>query len=644
MTNLILAATAAALVASFRSFPMAFAAGSRSASRRPSSTATSSSRASASRVPFIVIVLVLVLRGQALPLRDYFLQRLPVRRQRAHQLAVDGRSRVGAGGAAAGHARAGVDRRDHHHAVASRSSCCRSSCSPATPGSSRSRSSRSRASARTSPGRLVASAGHAVLARAAARRARRRSRSACSSRCRRCARAASTSRSSRSASGPRSSSCCSATRSYTGGIEGTQIGDAHLFGIDINAITHPTRYGLFALACFVLAALVVANVRRGRTGRRLIAVRTNERAAAALGISVAGAKLYAFAAVGGRSPALGGILLAFRDPARSTTRRSTTSRRSSTVGLALIGGLGYLVRAGASARRSSTGGVQRPAARRDLRRRRQVHRADRRRLASSSSCSRTRTASSSETIGQIALGQGASWAGGYRGSAAGAAAAARAARSRARSACPRTRWRCATSPSSYGGRDGRRRRVADGAARAHHRADRAQRRRQDDVHRRRHRLHRAEPAARCCSTARTSRAGPWPRAPAPASAARSSRSSSSRTSSVLDNLRVASDPRDRASYLRDLVYPVTPPLPGEVVSAIHEFTLEEDLDRAVRGPALRQAPAAGDRARRRDAPERAAARRARRRPRRRRDGGARATSSGASRTSGAWPSCSSSTT
>ena len=45
---------------------------------------------------------------------------------------------------------------------------------------------------------------------------------------------------------------------------------------------------------FVLAALVVANVRRGRSGRRLIAVRTNERAAAALGISVPGAKLYAF--------------------------------------------------------------------------------------------------------------------------------------------------------------------------------------------------------------------------------------------------------------------------------------------------------------------------------------------------------------
>ena len=41
---------------------------------------------------------------------------------------------------------------------------------------------------------------------------------------------------------------------------------------------------------------------------------------------------------------------------------------------------------------------------------------------------------------------------------------------------------------------------------------------------------------------------------------------------MLDNLRAASDPRDRLSYLRDLVYPVDPPLPGEVVAAIHEFS------------------------------------------------------------------------
>nr|MDT0667194.1 hypothetical protein [Micromonospora sp. DSM 115978] len=61
---------------------------------------------------------------------------------------------------------------------------------------------------------------------------------------------------------------------------------------------------------FVAVALAVANLRRSRAGRRLIAVRTNERAAASLGIGVVGAKLYAFglsAAIAG----LGGVLFAF---------------------------------------------------------------------------------------------------------------------------------------------------------------------------------------------------------------------------------------------------------------------------------------------------------------------------------------------
>jgi sulfate-transporting ATPase len=51
--------------------------------------------------------------------------------------------------------------------------------------------------------------------------------------------------------------------------------------------------------------------------------------------------------------------------------------------------------------------------------------------------------------------------------------------------------------------------------------------------------------------------------------------------SVFDNLRAASDPRDKVSYLRDLVYPASPPLPSSVVAAIREFGLEDDLQRKV---------------------------------------------------------------
>ena len=51
--------------------------------------------------------------------------------------------------------------------------------------------------------------------------------------------------------------------------------------------------------------------------------------------------------------------------------------------------------------------------------------------------------------------------------------------------------------------------------------------------------------------------------------------------SVLDNLRAASDPRDKKSYFTDLFWPVNPALPGSVVAAINEFGLEDDLLRKV---------------------------------------------------------------
>jgi sulfate-transporting ATPase len=127
---------------------------------------------------------------------------------------------------------------------------------------------------------------------------------------------------------------------YTGGIAGTQVGDPKLFGWDINSASHPGRYGIFALGCLLVATLVVGNVRRGRVGRRMIAVRTNERAAAALGISVPGVKLYAFG-LSAAIAALGGILLAFRST--SITYTDFTNLSSITyVGLAVVGGVGYL--------------------------------------------------------------------------------------------------------------------------------------------------------------------------------------------------------------------------------------------------------------------------------------------------------------
>ncbi len=140
---------------------------------------------------------------------------------------------------------------------------------------------------------------------------------------------------------------------YTGGVQGTPVGNPSLFGFDISSIRHPARYGIFVLGMAVLTVIVVANVRRGRSGRRLMAVRTNERAAAALGINIVAAKLFAFA-FGSAIAALGGILLAFR--LTSISYQSFTNFTSITyVGLSLIGGVGYVLGAFVGAMMSTAG-------------------------------------------------------------------------------------------------------------------------------------------------------------------------------------------------------------------------------------------------------------------------------------------------
>ena len=130
-------------------------------------------------------------------------------------------------------------------------------------------------------------------------------------------------------------------RDYTGGVQGTQVGNPHVFGINIGSIGNPFRYGIFVLVMLVLATIVVANVRRGRSGRRYIAVRTNERAAASLGINVPAAKLAAFG-LSAAIAALGGIVLAFRLSSVSYTSYNNFTSVTY-VGLTLVGGLGYLM-------------------------------------------------------------------------------------------------------------------------------------------------------------------------------------------------------------------------------------------------------------------------------------------------------------
>jgi ABC-type branched-subunit amino acid transport system ATPase component/branched-subunit amino acid ABC-type transport system permease component len=122
---------------------------------------------------------------------------------------------------------------------------------------------------------------------------------------------------------------------------GTRIGLVKLFGLEVDASTHPHAWAAVSLVCFVLLALLVANLRRSRTGRRLIAVRTNERAAASLGISVFGVKLYAFAVSAGLA-AVAGILVGFRGQVITYGEFNVFASINS-LGHAVIGGLGFVL-------------------------------------------------------------------------------------------------------------------------------------------------------------------------------------------------------------------------------------------------------------------------------------------------------------
>jgi ABC-type branched-subunit amino acid transport system ATPase component/ABC-type branched-subunit amino acid transport system permease subunit len=99
--------------------------------------------------------------------------------------------------------------------------------------------------------------------------------------------------------------------SMTGGFEGIVVKSPEIVGYQIDPTFHPQRYAALMLIALVLVGLMVASLRRGATGRKMIAVRSNERAAAGLGINVVGIKVYAFA-IGAGIAGLGGVLIAFQ--------------------------------------------------------------------------------------------------------------------------------------------------------------------------------------------------------------------------------------------------------------------------------------------------------------------------------------------
>lgn len=88
------------------------------------------------------------------------------------------------------------------------------------------------------------------------------------------------------------------------------------FGIDIGARSARAQnenpnFVIFGGIVLALCAIAVANIRRGGVGRRFLAIRANERAAAAGGINVMRTKLLAFAVSSGLA-GIGGVMLGFK--------------------------------------------------------------------------------------------------------------------------------------------------------------------------------------------------------------------------------------------------------------------------------------------------------------------------------------------
>jgi ABC-type branched-subunit amino acid transport system ATPase component/branched-subunit amino acid ABC-type transport system permease component len=95
------------------------------------------------------------------------------------------------------------------------------------------------------------------------------------------------------------------------GFDGIVVPTPKLFGLDVDPGLHPARFTILCIVALLLVGIGTANLRRSVAGRRLLAVRANERGAAALGISVGGAKVAAFA-LGGAVAGLAGGLSVFR--------------------------------------------------------------------------------------------------------------------------------------------------------------------------------------------------------------------------------------------------------------------------------------------------------------------------------------------
>jgi branched-chain amino acid transport system permease protein len=133
---------------------------------------------------------------------------------------------------------------------------------------------------------------------------------------------------------------------WGGGFAGSPVPELRLLGIDLGSnasfrgvdgkLPSPI-FGFFVLGVTVALCLLVANLRRSSLGQRMLAVRSNERAAAAAGINVTSVKLAAFG-LASFIAGIAGCLYAYNFNSVSATRFSALTALG-LIAFAYVGGI-----------------------------------------------------------------------------------------------------------------------------------------------------------------------------------------------------------------------------------------------------------------------------------------------------------------
>jgi len=131
---------------------------------------------------------------------------------------------------------------------------------------------------------------------------------------------------------------------FTGGLAGRTIASPTLLGIDIGVgggSDYPrVVFGIVMLVIVVAIGYVVARLRLSATGRMMIAIRSNERAASYLGIHVAPVKLFAFA-VSAFIAGIGGGLIGYQQGSVSSSAFAVFTSLS-ILAIAYVAGIGRI--------------------------------------------------------------------------------------------------------------------------------------------------------------------------------------------------------------------------------------------------------------------------------------------------------------